>query len=183
MLLGVATKKSRAPFTTASHPSGWFSAAFYHLHKMDRRNSRIHQCLICKNYHPLRYCRQFLKMAVKDRRRAVVRHKYCLNCLARSHKTAQCTSTNLCQRCERGHHTLLHEPIQQRLQPERCRADRRRVLKNKCQRPTTQLRPAERGGHNSANSRLRYGNNSNSEKSQRCLEKAFRILNQLKRAL
>ncbi|XP_059220248.1 uncharacterized protein LOC131995696 isoform X2 [Stomoxys calcitrans] len=163
MLLGVATKKSRSPFTTASHPSGWFSAAFYHLHKI--------------------YCRQFLKMAVKDRRRAVVRHKYCLNCLARSHKTAQCTSTNLCQRCERGHHTLLHEPIQQRLQPERCRADRRRVLKNKCQRPTTQLRPAERGGHNSANSRLRYGNNSNSEKSQRCLEKAFRILNQLKRAL
>ncbi|XP_059222645.1 uncharacterized protein LOC131996758 isoform X4 [Stomoxys calcitrans] len=129
------------------------------------------------------YCRQFLKMAVKDRRRAVVRHKYCLNCLARSHKTAQCTSTNLCQRCERGHHTLLHEPIQQRLQPERCRADRRRVLKTKCRRPTTQLRPAERGGHNSANSRLRYGNNSNSEKSQRCLEKAFRILNQLKRAL
>ncbi|XP_059222643.1 uncharacterized protein LOC131996758 isoform X2 [Stomoxys calcitrans] len=163
MLLGVATKKSRAPFTTASHPSGWFSAAFYHLHKI--------------------YCRQFLKMAVKDRRRAVVRHKYCLNCLARSHKTAQCTSTNLCQRCERGHHTLLHEPIQQRLQPERCRADRRRVLKTKCRRPTTQLRPAERGGHNSANSRLRYGNNSNSEKSQRCLEKAFRILNQLKRAL
>lgn len=82
------------------------------------RNPNIHQCLICHKYHSLRYCKKFLAMNVFHRRQAVRRYGYCLNCLARSHKTMRCTSTELCQKCGNDHHTLLHAPIHRRLQQQ-----------------------------------------------------------------
>ncbi|XP_075144867.1 uncharacterized protein LOC142241316 isoform X2 [Haematobia irritans] len=70
--------------------------------------SNIHQCLLCKRYHPLRFCRQFLNMDVGSRRREVRRLGYCVNCLARSHRTYECTSEIACRHCREEHHTLLH---------------------------------------------------------------------------
>ncbi|XP_075167412.1 uncharacterized protein LOC142239506 [Haematobia irritans] len=81
------------------------------------RNSNLHQCLICRKYHPIKYCRKFLAMSIKDRRRAVRQHGYCMNCLARSHEASGCTSPELCQVCGHAHNTLLHLPIAARLQP------------------------------------------------------------------
>ncbi|XP_059217042.1 uncharacterized protein LOC131994309 [Stomoxys calcitrans] len=80
------------------------------------KNSNLHQCLICRKYHPLKYCKMFLAMSVKDRRRAVRAHGYCMNCMARSHDSAGCTSPDLCQRCGHAHNTLLHLPITDRIQ-------------------------------------------------------------------
>ncbi|XP_075157960.1 uncharacterized protein LOC142231228 [Haematobia irritans] len=81
------------------------------------RNSNIHQCLICRKYHPIKYCRKFLAMSIKDRRRTVRQHGYCMNCLARSHDASGCTSPDLCQVCGHAHNTLLHLPIAARIQP------------------------------------------------------------------
>ncbi|GBP95433.1 hypothetical protein EVAR_68848_1 [Eumeta japonica] len=74
------------------------------------RRSNIQQCLVCLKFHPLRYCRQFLAMNIEERKRRVRLHKYCTNCLARSHTTENCTSDEVCQRCGWAHHTLLHSP-------------------------------------------------------------------------
>ncbi|XP_059221576.1 uncharacterized protein LOC131996143 [Stomoxys calcitrans] len=86
------------------------------FHYRGPKNSNLHQCLICRKYHPLKYCKMFLAMSVKDRRRAVRAHGYCMNCMARSHDSAGCTSPDLCQRCGHAHNTLLHLPITDRIQ-------------------------------------------------------------------
>ncbi|XP_059221972.1 uncharacterized protein LOC131996371 [Stomoxys calcitrans] len=75
---------------------------------MAPRNPEIHSCLICDRFHPLRFCRQFLEMDIGARRRAVREHGYCFNCLARSHRTYECTSDDVCKICRQEHHSLLH---------------------------------------------------------------------------
>lgn len=35
-------------------------------------------------------------------------HRYCVNCLATSHRTGDCDSPDSCRRCGLAHHTLLH---------------------------------------------------------------------------
>lgn len=35
-------------------------------------------------------------------------HRYCVNCLARSHTLRNCQSLDTCRKCDRFHHTLLH---------------------------------------------------------------------------
>lgn len=47
-------------------------------------------------------------MKPAERSRVVRQHKYCLNCLAKSHTVTACHSTNNCRKCRNYHHTLLH---------------------------------------------------------------------------
>lgn len=49
-------------------------------------------------------------MTIEERKRRVRIHKYCTNCLARSHATEDCISADVCQKCGWAHHTLLHMP-------------------------------------------------------------------------
>ncbi|XP_075153404.1 uncharacterized protein LOC142226995 isoform X1 [Haematobia irritans] len=72
------------------------------------RNPKIHQCQICERFHALRFCRRFLDMDIGERRRETRRHGYCMNCLARSHKSYECPSETACKKCGGEHHTLLH---------------------------------------------------------------------------
>lgn len=72
------------------------------------RISDLHQCMVCKRFHALRFCSKFLKMTVRERQRVVQRFRYCENCLARSHDLRACASKNTCHSCDRWHHTLLH---------------------------------------------------------------------------
>lgn len=65
-------------------------------------------CRICKRAHPLRTCRKFLAMNIKDRIRAVRDNKYCSNCLAHDHSQGTCFSKHGCKHCQKFHHTLLH---------------------------------------------------------------------------
>ncbi|XP_075165576.1 uncharacterized protein LOC142237979 [Haematobia irritans] len=75
---------------------------------MAPRNPKIHQCLICLRFHALRFCRRFLNMDIGARRREARRLGYCMNCLARSHKSYECHSEIACKDCGGEHHTLLH---------------------------------------------------------------------------
>ncbi|XP_017470428.1 PREDICTED: uncharacterized protein LOC108362088 [Rhagoletis zephyria] len=70
----------------------------------------VYQCQLCCRFHALQTCACFREMSVADRIEAVRVHKYCMNCLARSHKTGACPSRNSCRICKLGHHTLLHRP-------------------------------------------------------------------------
>lgn len=47
-------------------------------------------------------------MATEDRLRTVALQNYCDNCLAHSHVSRECTSSQTCQQCNKRHHTMLH---------------------------------------------------------------------------
>ncbi|XP_059216534.1 uncharacterized protein LOC131997137 [Stomoxys calcitrans] len=72
------------------------------------RAQEVYKCTLCQNRHGLRYCPKFIKMTVEDRRVAVLRHKYCRNCLAKSHIVDDCQSMETCRKCGFQHHTMLH---------------------------------------------------------------------------
>ncbi|XP_065354551.1 uncharacterized protein LOC135949022 [Calliphora vicina] len=69
-------------------------------------------CGICLKDHPIRTCKKFLSYNPTERYEIMVVKKYCLNCLARSHKTPECKSDNGCHICKRSHNTLLHDAKQ-----------------------------------------------------------------------
>lgn len=73
--------------------------------------NKIYECAICLERHSLRYCRIFCGMTVVDRRVTVRNHKYCMNCLARSHEVEDCHSAATCRKCGYQHHTMLHPQI------------------------------------------------------------------------
>ncbi|KAI8116229.1 hypothetical protein CVS40_11664, partial [Lucilia cuprina] len=73
-----------------------------------QRDPAVHLCLVCKQYHALRFCRRFLNMTIQERIRMVRPYNYCGNCLARSHNLRSCSSLATCRKCDHLHHTLLH---------------------------------------------------------------------------
>ncbi|XP_037822595.1 uncharacterized protein LOC119611166 [Lucilia sericata] len=75
-----------------------------------RRDPALYQCKLCMRFHAIRFCPKFLNMTVIRRIEVVTRHKYCVNCLAKSHIVRDCTSMASCRRCHRFHHTMLHPP-------------------------------------------------------------------------
>lgn len=91
-----------------SHRSNRRNDSVQRRRRQPHRNPDIHQCLVCRRYHPLKFWRTFLNMDVRRRRRLGETKLYCLNCLARSHTIRTCTSLETCKRCNAPHHTLLH---------------------------------------------------------------------------
>ncbi|XP_075148219.1 uncharacterized protein LOC142230053 [Haematobia irritans] len=73
-----------------------------------RRNPYLYKCELCRTFHPIRFCKKFLDMDALQRRIAIRTHNYCENCLAKSHTTNACPSTDSCRKCKARHHTLLH---------------------------------------------------------------------------
>ncbi|XP_075150111.1 uncharacterized protein LOC142224223 [Haematobia irritans] len=72
-------------------------------------NRQAFQCRICKKFHPLRACKKFLSMSTQQRKQAVEKYRYCLNCLAHEHSMQGCFSNSGCHVCGKSHHTLLHD--------------------------------------------------------------------------
>lgn len=98
-------------------------------------------------------------MTIEERRRAVRAHGYCTNCLALSHSTPQCSSVDVCQRCGREHHTLLHlnsvpdtRGTETRRQRERPRDPRQRPLRALPQQQRRGNRTADRQSNHRSNS-------------------------------
>lgn len=52
-------------------------------------------------------------MSVRERRRTAQTLGYCMNCLARSHRSYDCHSEVACLECGGEHHTLLHTPTRE----------------------------------------------------------------------
>lgn len=143
------------------------------------KDPNIHQCLVCQKFHPLRYCKRFLAMTVYHRQRAVRRHSYCFNCLARSHKTIHCTSRDMCQRCGDAHHTLLHVPIHQRLH-------RGTTMSRSYPNRQQHQQKGNHQGHIANPKQLKCASSSTSvleQNPKKCLRIALRALKQLEKTL
>lgn len=100
-----------------NHNNSFLCLTFYnlitfYLHRAPR-NPSIHKCLVCDRYHSLRHCRRFLELNIGQRRQTAQRLGYCMNCLARSHRSYDWHSEVACQQCGGEHHTLLHMPTRE----------------------------------------------------------------------
>ena len=67
-------------------------------------------CVMCKvEKHPLFACPEF-KVAPRDKMLSILRsNRLCHNCLKPGHFAKQCPSPNRCKKCQRSHHTLIHD--------------------------------------------------------------------------
>lgn len=65
-------------------------------------------CPICGRLHAIRQCSRFVVMDVEQKLRVVAQHSLCYNCLAQSHRLAECESIDRCYRCRQDHHSWLH---------------------------------------------------------------------------
>lgn len=69
------------------------------------------KCSYCdlKN-HKIEECRSFKRLTAKERADHVFKHKMCYRCLkATGHTSKQCKEKNLCEICQRRHHTCMHD--------------------------------------------------------------------------
>ena len=66
-------------------------------------------CIVCKSdKHPLFMCPTFKDMP-RDKVSTLRSNNLCLNCLKPGHFARQCNSTHKCKKCQRAHHTLIHD--------------------------------------------------------------------------
>lgn len=68
-----------------------------------------HTCVVCKVKHPLYVCSQFKSFNCDWRLSILKSNNLCLNCLGTGHFAGNCRSANRCQKCQKLHHTLLHQ--------------------------------------------------------------------------
>ncbi|XP_055634668.1 uncharacterized protein LOC129774754 [Toxorhynchites rutilus septentrionalis] len=66
-------------------------------------------CLLCKENHRHFECPELHKLSPDQRYEKVKNLKICFNCLRPGHRTLDCSSKKTCSRCQRKHHTLLHQ--------------------------------------------------------------------------
>ena len=83
--------------------------------RMQKKSRTIYECRICFKSHPLKHCKRFQAMSIKERQRVVRFHKYCVNCFAHDHFVNKCTSKSHCGHCKKAHHTMLHLDLRRNL--------------------------------------------------------------------
>ena len=93
------SKTANMPYRAKSATTALFNKA-----KPERNDG----CPVCRRErHPLWKCSYFMGMSPAQRCAAVRRHGFCYNCLSDRHTVAACLSKNVCQTCERKHHSLI----------------------------------------------------------------------------
>ena len=101
------TKRNNTPFSRK--PNNQVSGGQKHHFTTLTSNVTDHSCVVCKERHPLYVCSQF-KSFNRDRRLSILRSNgLCLNYLGSGHFAKNCRSSNRCQKCQKLHHTLLHQ--------------------------------------------------------------------------
>ena len=72
--------------------------------------SPVAKCFVCDSgKHPLYVCPKF-KSFPRDRMMSTLKgHNSCINCLRAGHFVNQCKSLQRCRKCQKPHHTLLHD--------------------------------------------------------------------------
>lgn len=71
--------------------------------------STSNACNICSGPHYIRLCPNFIQLSVAERRNTVKLHRICFNCLTPGHLVLECKNRMNCQKCNKRHHTLLHD--------------------------------------------------------------------------
>ena len=65
------------------------------------------------NDHQLFACPDFKALDIEARRTYVMQNRVCFNCLSNGHQVRQCRTRFRCKTCQKSHHTLLHQELQQ----------------------------------------------------------------------
>lgn len=76
-------------------------------------------CSLCDEDHPLKSCNKFLRASDYERYEVALLSRYCLICLARSHRTKECKADGSCRICDKRHNTLLHDAPQLKKESDR----------------------------------------------------------------
>ena len=67
-------------------------------------------CVLCTTEkHPLYVCPRFKVLPHDKMLSTIQNNKLCMNCLRPGHFSRQCGSLNRCRKCQKPHHTLLHD--------------------------------------------------------------------------
>ena len=67
-------------------------------------------CSLCQaEKHPLYVCPKFKAMPITEKRNTLTLRDACFNCLRTGHRAIQCQSSHRCKRCQKHHHTILHQ--------------------------------------------------------------------------
>lgn len=72
-------------------------------------NSAAIECVYCKSSHRLCHCEKFKMLSPSERRELTAKLRLCFNCLSESHRANACLNKFNCLKCNRRHHTLLHD--------------------------------------------------------------------------
>ncbi|XP_049290939.1 uncharacterized protein LOC125767946 [Anopheles funestus] len=72
-------------------------------------SSTSHPCLVCSEKHRHFECPALNKMEPAKRNAKVRELNLCYNCLQAGHRVNECPSQRVCSKCQKKHHTLLHE--------------------------------------------------------------------------
>ena len=69
-----------------------------------------HHCVLCEpERNPLYACSKFKGMTLVEKLSTLQDKHLCKNCLGGGHFAQQCRSLHKCKKCQRSHHTLLHD--------------------------------------------------------------------------
>lgn len=71
------------------------------------------KCVICGESNSIFSCTSFTTQSIASRRQLVREKNLCYNCLRPNHSADLCNTKRRCQKCQRKHHTLLHQTTQQ----------------------------------------------------------------------
>ena len=80
------------------------------------------KCMICDGSHQVSACDAFSKMQLSQKNMAVMKHGLCKGCLRPGHVWRTCKKRMKCEKCSRGHPTVLHDdalsvPRRERTEP------------------------------------------------------------------
>lgn len=67
------------------------------------------KCSLCNCKHYFHTCPLFTSKSSNQRRDLVKLDKRCFNCLSKGHAVQACASKYTCRRCQKRHHTMLHD--------------------------------------------------------------------------
>lgn len=77
---------------------------------------RTFECDCCSERHFISSCPRFIKLNPKEKLALVTKKDLCTNCFGR-HYLRSCRNTHRCRRCEKQHHSMIHEAYAEKQTP------------------------------------------------------------------
>ncbi|KAJ8720021.1 hypothetical protein PYW07_012064 [Mythimna separata] len=84
-------------------------------------------CSMCNAEHHLCHCQEFCKLQPNERKEFIKKNKLCFNCLTSGHSVKRCRNPISCRKCNRRHHTLLHQPSSRQSDKVKIRISHRQI--------------------------------------------------------
>ena len=76
-----------------------------------KRTKNPPPCVICKEVHSLDNCPKFVALKPDEKASFVIEKKRCRNCLRSGHELDKCWTKQGCSKCQKDHHSLLHDNV------------------------------------------------------------------------